>query len=92
MMTVLTTAPLPVTKRKVALTYDGCGDCRLCVDVCPVQALTGVPFAPEIPRDARLDFRRCVDYRLEQEKRVGARHCGLCLSVCPFGESGKRLT
>jgi epoxyqueuosine reductase len=92
LMTVLTAAPLPVTQPKVELTYDGCGACRACVDACPVQALTGLPFAVEVPRDERLDFRKCVAYRLEQEKRVGARHCGLCLSVCPFGDSDKRLT
>jgi epoxyqueuosine reductase len=91
LMTVLTTAPLPVTKPKVELTYDGCGDCRACVDVCPVQALTGVPFAVHVPRDARLDFRKCSDYRVEQGKRVGARTCALCLRACPFGDSGKRL-
>jgi epoxyqueuosine reductase len=91
LMTVLTTAPLPVTKPKVELTYDGCGACRVCVDVCPVQALTGVPFTVEVPRDARLDFRKCLDYRMGQEKRVGARTCALCLCSCPFGDSGKRL-
>ncbi len=91
LMTVLTTAPLPVSKPKVELTYDGCGDCRACVDVCPVQALTGIPFAVGVSRDARLDFRKCLDYRIEQEKQFGARTCALCLRACPFGDSGKRL-
>ena len=91
LMTVLTTAPLPVAKPKVDLAYDGCGDCRVCVDACPVQALTGVPFAVEIPRDARLDFRKCLDYRIGQETRIGARTCGLCLCACPVGDSAKRI-
>ncbi|MBI2907929.1 MAG: epoxyqueuosine reductase [Chloroflexi bacterium] len=91
LMTVLTTAPLPVTKPKIELAYDGCGACRTCVDVCPAGALSGVPFAVDVPRDARIDFRKCSDYRDQQLKRVGSRHCALCLSVCPFGDSRKRL-
>ncbi|MFH1485847.1 MAG: 4Fe-4S double cluster binding domain-containing protein, partial [Chloroflexota bacterium] len=91
LLTVLTTAPLLVTEPKVALDHDGCGTCRSCVDICPASALTGVPFAINVPRDARLDFRKCSDYRNQQVERTGSRTCALCLHICPFGDSDRRL-
>ncbi|MFO8089269.1 MAG: 4Fe-4S double cluster binding domain-containing protein [Desulfatiglandaceae bacterium] len=81
-VTVLTDAPLetgtPVENR--------CGDCRECVDACPVNAFTGRVFSPEEPREARFDVRRCMDYRANLQKNVtGVRVCGMCVYICPYG-------
>jgi len=86
LFTVLTSAPLIPTKPNVQLNYDGCGDCHLCVDICPIKALKGIPFSPDIPRDVRLNATMCRDYRKKQEKLTGAPTCGLCLSICPVGQ------
>jgi epoxyqueuosine reductase len=52
-----------------------CGDCRLCVDNCPQQALKFVPFAdhPEHREDV-LDVQTCK----------GDDSCLVCLEVCPW--------
>jgi len=81
-VTVLTDAPLK-TGRPVE---NRCGDCRQCVDACPPKAFTGRAFSPDEPRDVRFDVRRCIDYRENLEKKVtGARVCGMCVYVCPYG-------
>lgn len=80
--TVLTDAPLEPTGQPM---QERCGDCRECVDICPVGAFTGRPFDEREPREARYDARRCAQYHQELEKRNGVGVCGMCLYVCPFG-------
>jgi epoxyqueuosine reductase QueG len=87
-VTVLTDAPLetgsPVENR--------CGDCRECVDACPVKAFTGRVFSPQEPREARFNIKRCMDYRANLQKNVtGVRVCGMCVYICPYGrkENGR---
>ena len=85
-VTILTDAPLETGKP----VENRCGDCRECVDACPPKAFTGRTFSPDEPRDVRFDVRRCIDYRDHlQEKVTGARVCGMCVYVCPFGRKEK---
>jgi epoxyqueuosine reductase len=79
--TVLTDAPLKVGKPLA----NGCGECRRCVDICPVKAFTGVAFNPSEPRDVRFRAQLCKDYRDRREKLLGEGLCGLCVYVCPYG-------
>ena len=86
-VTVLTDAPLepgsPMDNQ--------CGDCNLCVESCPPKAFTGRPFDPAEPRDLRFNVQRCIDYRDHLFKKVtGARTCGMCLYVCPFGNKNNQ--
>lgn len=90
LLTVLTTAPLGSTNPNVLLNYDGCGDCKLCIDICPANALTGATYTPGIERDTLLDALKCSQYRDRQRELFGARTCALCLHVCPFGH-GKTI-
>lgn len=62
----------------------GCGDCRLCMDTCPAQAL---------PCAATVDTGRCVSALSIEKSRTpsspGSLHgwifgCDECQSVCPF--------
>lgn len=80
--TVLTDAPLkpgePVDNR--------CGDCRDCVDICPVQAFTGVPFNPQEPRSVRFKAHSCKNYTDNRQKILGEGICGLCVYACPYGQ------
>ncbi len=82
--TVLTDAPLTATGSSMG---ERCGDCRECVDICPVKAFTGRSFRAEEPRAARFDAQKCDRYfsamrRQDAETAV----CGLCLYACPYGK------
>jgi epoxyqueuosine reductase len=83
--TVLTDAPLktggPVENR--------CGDCRECVDICPVKAFTGVPFTSNEPRSVRFKAHSCKNYTDKREKTFGEGICGLCVYACPYGKKNK---
>jgi epoxyqueuosine reductase QueG len=66
-----------------------CGDCQACVEACPVQAFTGRRFDPAEPLEARFKPELCARYRDRLRDKVsGARVCGLCVAVCPFGRKG----
>jgi epoxyqueuosine reductase QueG len=86
--TVLTDAPL---KTGEAIS-NRCGDCRKCVDVCPVKAFTGVRFDPSEPRDVRFRASLCRDYTERRKQLLGEGICGLCVYICPYGSraTGKK--
>jgi len=79
--TVLTEAPM----KPGAPLLNGCGECRRCVDICPVKAFTGVPFNPSEPRDVRFRAHLCSDYMERRARLLGEGLCGLCVYVCPYG-------
>jgi ferredoxin len=80
--TILTDCPLDAGTR-----VDGsCGNCRQCVDVCPVDALSGVEFSEFEGVETRLNVALCGNYRDgdSASTKRGAHVCGLCLAVCPM--------
>ena len=82
--TVLTDAPLPAgTPTEVR-----CGDCRKCVDACPVNAFSGRLFSPAEPREARFDVFKCQRYldRHQELPDVDDTVCGMCVYACPHGK------
>lgn len=80
-VTVLTDAPLQPTGQPMK---ERCGDCRECVDICPMNAFTGRAFREYEPREARYDARKCDRYFKALEKKMGVAVCGMCLYVCPY--------
>ena len=88
-VTVLTDAPLKGIGG-VPATVDHCKSCSLCVDLCPMQAFTGIKFNPEDPVEVRFDTHKCRQYLRGREKTHGASVCGICVHVCPHGWSMKR--
>lgn len=87
-VTVLTDAPLRSTGGADA--SDECKECRLCVELCPAQAFTGVPFNPADNVEVRFRRAECRKYLSERDKGYGASACGVCVHVCPHGWSAKR--
>ena len=73
LVSVLTDLPLPDNDK---IMKDGCGDCRDCVDICPVGAI-GETFS---------DFKveRCWKYIMSLIKKgiVEEQICGMCVKAC----------
>jgi len=65
---ILTDAPLSVSSRTPM--DNKCGDCTACVDICPVEALTGRVFDLGKGRRDRLDIAKCIAYRREREREI----------------------
>lgn len=80
--TILTDAPLKPTGTHQE---QKCGQCTKCVDICPVQAFTGRPFAVGEPREARYDAGKCNDYFEQMKSKGEIGVCSMCLYVCPYG-------
>ncbi len=69
------------------ITQSQCGDCRACVDVCPVDAIRGELWSQTIPRYELLNLPRCYDYLWSKKVALGRRQtCGICLKMCPVGQ------
>lgn len=61
-----------------------CGDCRLCVDACPAQAIKGAEWQPGLERGAQLDPDACNSYMRTHFMAIGrGAVCGICMKVCP---------
>jgi epoxyqueuosine reductase len=64
-----------------------CGDCRACVDACPVNAITGTQWSRLTSRSELLDVWRCHEYLWSTKVTLGRRQtCGVCLKLCPAGD------
>jgi epoxyqueuosine reductase len=87
-VSILTDAPLKVTGQPIE---ERCGNCRECVDICPVHAFTGEPFRPNEPREKRYRADLCDRYFASMKaKDAEAAICGLCLYVCSYGRVRKK--
>jgi epoxyqueuosine reductase len=65
-----------------------CGNCSLCVDICPAKAANGNLWDITVEREEFFDAFKCRNQCAEFGKtRLGmdARICGICVSVCPIG-------
>jgi len=76
-------------KIDVPITESRCGECRLCVEMCPGQAANGRLWNDTLDRDEFYDAFKCRDTcrrlssdRLDQQISL----CGVCISVCPYGK------
>lgn len=85
-VSILTDAPLIITGESI---NQNCGDCKRCVDICPVNAFSGRNFEANEPREMRYDAKKCEDYFNKMKDRGEVAVCGLCLYVCPYGSKQK---
>ena len=84
LVTVLTNAPILTFKARSSKAYLAlaCGDCRVCMTVCPAGAIKENP--------ADFDHKACYEKLREFRKSgyVDQYICGLCVRVCPGSSTG----
>src|SRR5512145_2495665 len=74
-------------KLGVPITKSRCGECELCVEMCPGKAATGLLWDETLDRDEFYNAFKCLDTCRELSagrlaKKVSL--CGICVSVCPY--------
>jgi epoxyqueuosine reductase QueG len=80
--TVLTNAPLPTG---TPADLSECGDCNVCVAICPAHAPTGRTWQPGMDREDLLDAHACCEAARRQSLGIGfdGTICGRCIAACP---------
>lgn len=64
-----------------------CGSCDLCRASCPTGAIKGNEWFPGCEREFIVDAWSCNDYMREHFMKIGRGSvCGICMSVCPYGQ------
>ena len=79
---VTTDLPMDIDKPKLEGIDDSCVNCRLCVDLCPGDAITHDKQQVRGINKWVVDTEACAPY-------FGSYHaCGICLQVCPWNACG----
>lgn len=61
-----------------------CGECHLCRDACPANAISGKRWAVGVPREEMFDPEKCSNFMKQKFKHIGrGAVCGICMKVCP---------
>jgi epoxyqueuosine reductase QueG len=85
--TVLTDAPL---RSDQPIEHCLCGECMLCIQHCPSQALTGAAWSRSTPFAEIVRLDACRGHKRGKRQTTGKPNCGLCINICPYGR--KELT
>ena len=81
---ILTDAPL---RTSPAMNHSKCGDCIICVDACPANAISGRTWEVGLCRDEFYDSYKCRKVAQERAKQgFGGENtiCGKCIEICPY--------
>jgi len=82
--TILTNMELPMEFEKI---NRGCGNCKLCKEMCPAMAIRGENWSEGMDRSEIVDAEACSRYMNEKFKHIGRGSvCGVCVRVCPAGQ------
>jgi epoxyqueuosine reductase len=82
LVTVLTDAPLAPD---AAMEHSLCGDCTLCKEYCPSQAITGAEWSRTSPFVELVRLDACRSHKKTKRLTEGKPNCGLCINICPYG-------
>jgi epoxyqueuosine reductase len=64
-----------------------CGNCRICVEACPAEALKGKKWYPGLAREEIMDAQACDLWKKEHYFQCHKGDiCGICSAVCPHGQ------
>jgi ferredoxin len=86
LVTVLTDAPIePDGPVEQSL----CGDCMLCVQYCPSQAITGAEWSRTAPFVELVRLGACRSHKQTKRLTEGKPNCGLCINICPYGRKAE---
>jgi epoxyqueuosine reductase len=80
--TVLTDAPM---RPDVPIEHCLCGECVLCIEHCPSQAITGAKWSRTSPFTELVRLGACRSHKTGKRQIAGKPNCGLCINICPFG-------
>ncbi len=67
-----------------------CGSCRICVDICPIQAANGKLWDINVEREEFFNPWKCRTQCAEfgwSRLGIDARICGICVAACPVGQN-----
>ncbi len=79
--TVLTNMPLKAEKEII---NKDCGDCQICKNACPANAIFGSNFSIEKGRESVLNPALCSNHMKTAYNHIGRGVvCGLCIKNCP---------
>ena len=81
---VLTEAPI-LQIHSQRMTADFCTNCQICVQACPVDALTHQPIMVRGVEKYAVNFDKCAPYFVENNG------CGICINVCPWNTRAQNL-
>ena len=74
-------ADLPVNTH---IRRNHCGDCRACVDACPVECLKNKKWSTRVSRKDIIDESACLEYRSRAYSQTGLySECDRCVRCCP---------
>ena len=82
--TILTDAPLKTSR---SINNSKCGDCMICVDACPANAISDKIWEVGLCRDEFFNPDKCRKAARERAKQgFGGENtiCGKCIEVCPY--------
>ena len=80
--TVLTDAPM---RPDVPIEHCLCGECVLCIEHCPSQAITGAKWSRSSPFTELVSPGACRSHKTSKRQTAGKPNCGLCINICPYG-------
>ena len=78
----------PVIPKSKPIVKSRCGDCNICVNICPANAANGLLWDITVKREDFFDAWKCRKQCTEFGRiRLGidARVCGICIASCPVG-------
>ena len=79
----------PVKPKLKPVDMSRCGNCSICVDICPAEAANGKPWDITVDREEFYDPWKCRNQCAEfGRNRLGldVRICGICVAACPIGQ------
>ncbi len=82
LVTVLTDASLDPD---APMEHSLCGDCTLCMQYCPSQAITGLEWSRSSPFVELVKTGDCRSHKAAKRATDGKPNCGLCINICPYG-------